>query len=97
MPTSVQNQILRVNLSNGRIWTENPGVSFFRSHLGGRNVIAHYLLTEIPKGSDALDPVNRLVFAMGPVTGIALPGAGRHSVGAKSPLTGLFGESEAGG
>ena len=97
MPTSIQNQILRVNLSNGRIWTEKPGISFFRSHLGGRNFIAHYLLTEIPKGSDALDPVNRLVFAMGPVTGIALPGAGRHSVGAKSPLTGLFGESEAGG
>ena len=33
----------------------------------------------------------------GPVTGAPLPGAGRHSVGAKSPLTGGFGEAEAGG
>ncbi len=31
------------------------------------------------------------------VTGAPVPGAGRHSVGAKSPLTGGFGESESGG
>src|SRR5262249_15847554 len=30
-------------------------------------------------------------------TGAPVPGAGRHSVGAKSPLTGGFGESESGG
>ena len=97
MPTSVHNRILRVDLTTNRTWTQSPGEQFFRTYLGGRNVIAHYLLTEVPRGTDALDPANRLVFAMGPVTGVALPGAGRHSVGAKSPLTGLFGESEAGG
>ena len=96
-PTSIQNRILRVDLTERRCWTERPGDAFFRKHLGGRNLIAHYLLTETPRGADAFDPVNRLVFAMGPTTGVALPGAGRHSVGAKSPLTGLFGESEAGG
>ena len=96
-PTAIQNRILRVDLTERRCWTERPGDAFFRKHLGGRNFIAHYLLTETPRGADAFDPVNRLVFAMGPTTGVALPGAGRHSVGAKSPLTGLFGESEAGG
>ena len=96
-PTSIQNQILRVDLTERRCWTERPGDDFFRKYLGGRNLIAHYLLAETPRGADAFDPVNRLVFAMGPTTGVALPGAGRHSVGAKSPLTGLFGESEAGG
>ena len=96
-PTSIQNRILRVDLTERRCWTEQPGDAFFRKHLGGRNLIAHYLLTETPRGANAFDPVNRLVFAMGPTTGVALPGAGRHSVGAKSPLTGLFGESEAGG
>ncbi len=97
MPTSIQNRILRVDLTERRVWTETPGPAFFRKYLGGRNVIAHYLLSEVPAGVDALDPANRLIFAMGPITGVALPGAGRHSVGAKSPLTGLFGESEAGG
>lgn len=96
-PTAIQNRILRVDLTERRCWTEQPGDAFFRKHLGGRNFIAHYLLRETPRGADAFDPVNRLVFAMGPTTGVALPGAGRHSVGAKSPLTGLFGESEAGG
>ncbi len=96
-PTAIQNRILRVDLTERRCWSEQPGDAFFRKHLGGRNFIAHYLLTETPRGADAFDPVNRLVFAMGPTTGVALPGAGRHSVGAKSPLTGLFGESEAGG
>ena len=37
------------------------------------------------------------MFALGPITGVSVPGGSRHSVGAKSPLTGLFGESEAGG
>ena len=44
-----------------------------------------------------LGPDNVLVFAAGVLTGTPFPGAGRHSVGAKSPLTGAFGESEAGG
>ena len=51
----------------------------------------------MPKGADALGPDNVLIFAPGVLTGAPVPGAGRHSVGAKSPLTGGFGESEAGG
>ena len=97
LPGSIHDRILRIDLADGRIWTERLGREFFRKYLGGRNLIAYYLLTEVPDGIDAFDPENRLVFAMGPITGVALPGAGRHSVGAKSPLTGLFGESEAGG
>ena len=96
-PGSVRLRFLRVDLTTGRVWVERPGHDFMRLHMGGRNVIAHTLLTEVPPGSDALDPENRLVFALGPITGVSVPGGSRHSVGAKSPLTGLFGESEAGG
>ncbi|RLC78516.1 MAG: aldehyde ferredoxin oxidoreductase, partial [Chloroflexi bacterium] len=42
-------------------------------------------------------PENLLIFATGPVTGAPISGSGRHTVGAKSPLTGGFGASEAGG
>jgi aldehyde:ferredoxin oxidoreductase len=91
------NRILRVDLTSGRIWEENPGAAFFRTFVGGRAIIAHYLLAEVPRGVDAFDPENRLIFAAGPVTGIPVPGAGRHSVGAKSPQNGGFGEGEAGG
>ena len=94
---SVRRRFLRVDLTTGRIATVRPDADFLRLHMGGRNVIAQTLLTEVPRGSDAFDPENRLVFALGPITGVSVPGGSRHSVGAKSPLTGLFGESEAGG
>jgi aldehyde:ferredoxin oxidoreductase len=91
------NKILHVNLSERRTWVEEPGDAFFRRYGGGRGLIAHYLLEYVPKGADPLGPQNLLIFAPGVLTGAPVPGAGRHSVGAKSPLTGGFGESEAGG
>src|SRR5215213_7381228 len=91
------NRILRVDLSTGKTWEEHPSDDFFRQHVGGRSFIAHYLLKEVPADVDPLGPDNRLIFMAGPVTGTPLPGAGRHSVGGKSPLTGGFGEAEAGG
>jgi aldehyde:ferredoxin oxidoreductase len=91
------NKILHVNLTARTTWIEEPGDAFFRRYGGGRGFIAHYLLKYVPKGADPLGPDNVLVFAPGVLTGAPVPGAGRHSVGAKSPLTGGFGESESGG
>src|SRR5688572_28975764 len=97
MPNGFWNRILHVDLTARRTWVESPGEEFFRLHLGGRSLIAHYLLSEVPAGADPLGPANVLVFAGGVLTGIPVPGAGRHSVGAKSPMNGAFGESESGG
>src|SRR5438128_2473567 len=91
------NKILHVSLGEGRTWVEEPGDTFFRRYAGGRGLIAHYLLQYVPKDADPLGPDNILVIAPGVITGAPVPGAGRHSVGAKSPLTGGFGESESGG
>ncbi|MEK7701019.1 MAG: aldehyde ferredoxin oxidoreductase family protein [candidate division NC10 bacterium] len=91
------NKILHVDLSDRTTRVEEPGDAFFRRYAGGRGFIAHYLLKHVPKGADPLGPDNVLVFAPGVITGAPVPGAGRHSVGAKSPLTGGFGESESGG
>lgn len=90
-------KILHVNLTDRTTWVERPGEAFFRRYGGGRGIIAHYLLKDVPKDADPLGPDNLLIFAPGVLTGAPVPGAGRHSVGAKSPLTGGFGESEAGG
>ena len=97
MPNGYWDRILHVDLSAGTTRVESLGEAFWRRHLGGRAIIAHYLLTEVPQGADPLGPDNLLVFAAGVLTGTPFPGAGRHSVGAKSPMTGLFGESESGG
>ncbi len=90
-------KILHVNLADGSIAVEEPPESFYRRYLGGNGFIGYYLLKEISKGADPLGPDNVLVFANGAFTGNAVAGAGRNAVGAKSPLTGGYGESDAGG
>lgn len=90
-------QILRVNLSKHSVSVEQPDENFYRTYLGGRGLISYYLLKELKPGTDALGPDNKLIFATGILTGTPVAGAGRNSVGAKSPLTNAYGESEAGG
>lgn len=90
-------RVLRVDLT-ARTWSvDEIDEATFRERPGGRALIAHYLLTELRPGVDPLAAENVLVFAMGVLTGTPLSGASRHSVGAKSPLTGGFGEAEVGG
>ena len=90
-------KILRVNLTQSRISVESPPEEYYKLYLGGRGFIIHTLLNETPRGVDALSPENKIIFALGPITGHPLMGSGRNSIGAKSPLTGAYGESEAGG
>jgi len=89
--------ILRVNLSNEKISIEVLDEIFCRRYIGGEGFVAYYLLKELEAGINPLGPENKLIFACGPLTGLAIPGTGRNSVGAKSPLTGGFGEAEVGG
>ena len=91
------NRILRVNLTDRSIVEEHPCEEFFRAYLGGRNFIAHTLLQEVPRDVDPLGPENKLIFAAGVVTGAPVSGGGRNSAGARSPLTGGYGDAEAGG
>lgn len=97
MPKGFAGKILHVNLTDGKITTEEPSEDFYRRYLGGQGFVAHYLLTEVPKGADPLGPDNALIFATGAVTGIPVAGAGRSCVGGKSPLTGGYGQTDVGG
>ena len=90
-------KILHVDLSTSAITVEEPPESFYRRYMGGSGFVGYYLLKEIPKGADPLGPENVLIFAAGPVTGVAIGGAGRNAVGAKSPLNGGYGEADVGG
>jgi len=94
---AINGKILRLDLSSGKIWVEEPGEQFYRTYIGGRGMVLYYLLNEMPRGIDPLEPDNMLVFAPGVLTGTLLPGTGRHGVGAKSPLTGALASGEAGG
>lgn len=90
-------KILRVDLSKNNISVEEPKEEFYRTYLGGRGLISYYLLKELKPGVDPLGPDNKLIFAAGVITGTPVGGSGRNSVGAKSPLTGGYGDAEVGG
>ena len=90
-------KILRVDLSSGQIDVQTPDDSFYRRYVGGGALATYFLLTELEKGADSLSPDNVLVFACSVATGTPAAGWTRFTVAAKSPLTGGFGESEAGG
>lgn len=97
MKNGFTGKAIRVNLSSGRISFEPLEETFYRRHFGGRGLISYILLNELEPKTDPLGPDNKLIFACGPVTGAPVSGSGRNSVGAKSPLTGAYGEAEAGG
>ena len=65
--------------------------------LGGRGFNSKVLYDEVPKDVDPLSPQNKLMFATGPLVGTAFPLGARFNVSAKSPLTGILGDSNAGG
>ena len=96
IPGGYSGKILRVNLSENTLSTENIDDAFCRKYIGGSGFIAYFLLKELKKGIDPLGPENKLIFALGPVTGTAMIGSGRNSVGAKSPLSGGIALSEVG-
>jgi len=88
--------ILRVNLTTGTITKEKISEELCRRYLGGSGFVSYYLWKELEGGIDPLGPENKLVIATGPVTGTPIMGSGRHSLGAKSPLTGGIGLSQVG-
>jgi aldehyde:ferredoxin oxidoreductase len=90
-------KILHVDLTSGDTRIEEPSDDFYRLLVGGRAVVSYFLLRDLPRDADPLGPENLLIFAPGVMQGSNFPGAGRHGVGGKSPLTGGLGSSEVGG
>jgi aldehyde:ferredoxin oxidoreductase len=97
LPFGYNRKILRVDLTEEKITVEEPPEKWYRVYLGGMGAIAYHLLREVEKGADPLGPENLLIMAPGVVTGAPFSGSGRNAVGGKSPLTGGFGEADAGG
>ncbi len=97
MPYGYNGKRLRVDLISGKVIVESSEETWYRTHLGGMGSIAYHLLREIKPRIDPLGPENLLILSTGPVTGAPLSGSGRNAVGAKSPLTGGFGEADVGG
>ncbi|HQD42567.1 MAG TPA: aldehyde ferredoxin oxidoreductase N-terminal domain-containing protein, partial [Bacillota bacterium] len=90
-------KILRINLSDGRVWEQTPDEDLYRKYIGGSGIGARFLYDLTDGNTDPLGPENPLIFMTGPFAGTPVPTSGRHQVIAKSPLTGIYGEGDAGG
>ena len=81
-------RLLRVNLTNERIVAERLPEDTIRKFVGGKSRGAKILYEELEPDIEPLGPANKLVFAVGPMTGAPFPGNSRYVVMAKSPVTG---------
>ena len=90
-------KILRVDLTSGRIWNEDVNPSCAEQFIGGAGLAARHLWELCGPDSDPLGPENPLIFMTGPLAGTEAPSCGRFVVCARSPATGLWGESHSGG
>jgi len=90
-------RILVVDLSTGSIEAQNLPDELYRQYLGGYGLATRLLYERIPIGADPLGPDNILAFMPGLLTGSHAPFSGRFMVAGKSPLTGGWGDANAGG
>lgn len=89
-------EVLHVNLTTGKMEIESLQERLCREFLGGYGLGARIIFTRQRRGASALGPDNHLGFATGPLTGTPLYSP-RFTVVGKSPLTGTWGDANAGG
>jgi len=89
-------QILLIDLTNRKSQTVplHPGIQ--RQFLGAVGLGTRLLLDHCPPGADPFSPENPLIFAASPMAATLVPGASKHAVVTKSPLTGMIGDSLSG-
>ena len=85
-----------MDLTTRTTTSERVPEPWLRKYIGGKGLGARYLYEELEPGTDPLGPENALLFMLGPLTGL-VPGDARYAAVTKSPLTGTFLDSYAGG
>jgi len=87
----------RVDLTTGIVTRQRFSEETYRKFIGGAGIGTYILHTETGRDTDPLGPENVLTFNTGPLVGTKAPSFGRIHVVTKSPLTGGYGEADAGG
>ena len=89
--------ILRVDLTSGQIRREKTDPDYMLKVIGGRGLNSTRLYDELKRDIDPLAPQNMLLIGVGPLTGTLLSASAFMTISGKSPLTGILGDSAAGG
>jgi aldehyde:ferredoxin oxidoreductase len=90
-------KLLVVDLTHGKITDQTIDPAYARDFIGGSGLGARLLWDSLDPKRDPLDPASPLLWITGPLTGTGGPTTGRSSICARSPQTGLWGESNIGG
>lgn len=90
-------KMLWVDLTHKRVDIRTIDEDTFEQYLGGSGLCAKIMMEETNADTDPLGPENVLVAFTGPFTGTGVPTGSRHHLMARSPLTGILGESNVGG
>jgi aldehyde:ferredoxin oxidoreductase len=91
----VNGRLLRIALDEGgaSAWTELIADDDFAAVIGGIGLASLLLLRLCPPCADPLGPENPLVFATSPFAGTGITTASKIAVAARSPQTGMIGDS----
>jgi aldehyde:ferredoxin oxidoreductase len=89
----VHGRVLRVDAASGEAWSEPIAPEVFPDVIGGIGLASLLLLHLCPPGADPLGPENPLIFATSPFVGTGITTASKIAVAARSPQTGMIGES----
>lgn len=87
--------ILRVDLSTGKMRTENT--AHYHRWIGGMGVGEKILYDEVKPWMTPYDPGNRIIVSTGALNGTIFPGSGRINAVTKSPMTMGIASGNAGG
>ena len=91
------NKVLHIDVSQRSFEEEPIDDEVYGECLGGKGLGTYLLLNNLRAGVEPLSEDNVIVFATGPATDTRVFGSSRYGVFTKSPLTGLYCESYAGG
>jgi len=89
--------ILRVDFSSGKILREKTDPHYMLEVIGGRALNSRRLYDELKRDIDPLSEENMLLIGVGPVTGSLFSTSAYMTISGKSPMTGILGDSAAGG
>ncbi|MHA1311957.1 MAG: aldehyde ferredoxin oxidoreductase family protein [Candidatus Helarchaeota archaeon] len=87
-------KILRVNLTDQSIKSENLNKDLLNDYIGGLGLATRILYDELDPSVKGLEPENKLIYMTGPLTGLI---SSKFEIAAKSPLCIGIGDSNAGG
>ncbi|MDY7078780.1 MAG: aldehyde ferredoxin oxidoreductase family protein [Chloroflexota bacterium] len=90
-------RLLRIDLTHHKASIEEIPTEVTDAFVGGKGLGTCYLYREVAPQVDPLGPENKVFIVPGALSGTLAPAASRYEMVSKSPLTGIYLDSNAGG